>query len=509
MTGGARPPLEPHAPAPPEGTPSHPSRGDAKMRAALALAALLLVAVALRLAKLDSQLWLDEVSALTGSIQRPFGEIVTRWPGSSSHILYELVARFGLLLFGVPVGIRLPAAVFGIAGVALAYVFARRAFGQRPALVIAGLLTVSYHHVFFSQNTRGYTLLIALYLATLVLLVEAQRRGQVDPRLLGLYALAGALAAYSMPMGWFILPGQALAVIGLWWYARATGRQPPLPPVLVGAAAAGGVLAALLYAPFIAGIVRFMRMNVATPEDGPRLGLGLVREVVDGLLAAFHGPIGLILVALFGLVGLVSWWRLHPVSLIAAFAPLVLEAVAVVAVGIGIHPRYFAIALPVLLIVAGLGIESVVVVALAHAPIAPRLRPAAIAGVLAAAVLFSAWPLLHYYRYPKQDFLGAVAAVEARRPPCRVRVGVDVTGHVLEGYYHAGFVTAENLDGLRALEAGVGRTGPVCVVTTLEGLLAISDPDIVEYLRRHYRRVAWLPGTVGDAAMRIYERDVP
>lgn len=472
-----------------------------------AVSALLLVASVLRFVKLDDQMWIDEISALTESIQRPFSEIATRWPASASHILYELFARAGLLSLGIPAGIRLPAALFGIAGVALGYAFARRAFGHRPGLVITGLLAVSYHHVFFSQNARGYTLLIALYLATLLLLVDAQRLGRAPVRLLVLYAVSGALAAYSMPMGWFILPGQGLVVIALWWRARAAGRQPPVPPAIVGAAAAGGVLAALLYAPFVGGMLRFTRMNVAAPEEGARLGWGLVREVLDGLLGAFHGPVGLAVVAVFGVAGLVSWWRRHPVSLWAALAPLMLEAVVVVAVGIGIHPRYFAIALPVLLIVAGLGMESVVVAALRRVPITSRLRQTAAAGVLLAAVLLSAWPLVRYYRYPKQDFLGAVAVVEARGDACRVRVGVDVAGHVLQGYYHrGGFVTAENLDELRALEAD-GR--PMCVVTTLEGLLAISDPGVVEHLHQHYRRVAWLPGTVGDASMRIYERNPP
>jgi len=474
----------------------------------IAVALLMAMATVLRLTALDSQLWLDEISALTGSIERPFSRIATRWPGSVSHILYELFARAGLLTFGAPVGIRLPAAIFGIAGVVLAYLLARRAFGVRPALVIAGLMSVSYHHVFFSQNARGYTLLMALFLATLVLLVEAERRGDVDVRLLASYALTGALAAYSMPMGWFILPGQALAILVLWWRARAVGNRPPLPPSLVGAAMAGGVLAGLLYLPFVVGVVRYTRMNVAMPEEGPRLGLALVREVLDGLLDAFHGPIGLAVVATFGVAGLVSWWRRHPVSLVVALAPLVLEAVVVVVVGIGIHPRYFAIALPVLLIVAGLGLESVVAAVLARLPVAPHRRSVAVAAILAMAVLLSAWPLNRYYRYPKQDFLGAIAAVEARRPPCRVRVGAYIAGHILEGFYHADFVTAEHLGDLVALEAkgDDAGSGPVCVVTTLEGLLTISHPDIVDHLRKHYRRVAWLPGTVGDGAMRIYER---
>lgn len=472
------------------------------------LVAVVLIGTILRLAKLNSQLWIDEISALTGSIERPFSEIATRWPGSASHILYELLARAGFLSLGGPVGLRLPAAILGIVGVFLIWLYARRAFGQRSALVISGLTAVSYHHVFFSQNARGYTLLIALFLGTLVILAEAQRRDLVGGGLHVLYAVTGALAAYSMPTGWFILPGQALVVIGYWIWGRVAGRRPPLPVSLVASAAGGGALAALLYAPFVPAMLRFTRMNVATPEEGQRLGFGLVREVLDGLLAAFHGPVGLTIVAVFGLAGLVAWWRRHPVSLLAAFAPLVLEAVVIIAVGVGVHPRYFAVALPVLLVVAGLGLESIVAGVVSRAPITPRVQPRLVAGALAIFVLLSAWPLVRYYQYPKQDFLGAIATVEAQRPRCGVRVGIDVAGHVLADYYHAGFVTAENLGELRALEARAG-TNPVCVVTTLEVLLGISDPDIVDHLRREYRRIAWLPGTVGDAAMRVYERQQP
>lgn len=473
---------------------------------ALAVVALAVVATSLRFSGIGSQLWLDEISALTGSIERPFGAIATQWPGSASHILYELLARAGLLAAGVPAGIRLPAALFGVAGVLLAWAFARRAFGARQALVIGGLHAVSYHHVMFSQNARGYTLLIALYLATLVLLVEASRRARPSRWLLGSYAVAGALAAYSMPMGIFILPGQALVAFVAWWRGRAQGGTPW--PALAGSAVGGGVLAALLYAPFVPAMLRFTRMNAATPEEGPRLGIGLVREVLDGLLGAFHGPAGLTVVAVFGVIGLVTWWQRHALSLWLAIAPIVLEAGAVVATGIGIHPRYFAIVLPVLLVVAGLGLDTVVAAVAERTVAAGRRRAAVIGGVLTVAVLVSAVPLGRYYRYPKQDFLGAVGAVNARQPACGARVGVDVAGHVLTDYYRAGFATAENLDDLRAIESRT-RPGRVCAVTTLEGLLATSDPEVVEYLRREYRRVAWLPGTVGDAAMRIYERDLP
>lgn len=468
----------------------------------MAVVALLIVAAVLRFAQLGSQPWLDEISALTGSIERPFAQIATQWPGAASHIFYEMMARAGLLAFGSPVGIRLPAAIFGVIGVAVMYLFARRAFGLRPALLVTGLLAVSYHHVFFSQSARGYTLLMALYLTTLLLLVDAERRGKASTGLWWGYALAGAFAAYSMPMGWFILPGQGLVLIWQWWRARAARRSPPVPSRLIGAAIAGGVIAAALYAPFVPGMTRFTKMNASTASEGPRVGFALVREVVDGLLVAFHGPIGLVVVLAFGLIGLASWWRRHPSSLLFAFAPLALEAVGVVIAGIGIHPRYFAVALPVLIIVAGLGLDSIVDFVIDRLPASRQAKTSLAGAVLSLAVLVSAWPLVSYYRYPKQDFTGAISAVNGLSPACTARVGIRTAGHVLGDYYHADYVTVNTLDDLRAVEAKGGR---VCVVTTLEGLLAIAEPELIAYLHQHYRRVIVLPGTVGDAAMRIYE----
>ena len=489
-------PLHTDAEVRPEGT-----RRDTRTTL-VAIAGLLIVASVLRLVQLGSQPWLDEISALTGSIERPFAQIATRWPGAASHIFYEILARAGMLAFGSPIGIRLPAALFGIAGVALIYAFARHAFGQRQAFLIAGLLAVSYHHVFFSQSARGYTLLMALYLATLLLLVEAQRRGKASGALWWSYALSGAFAAYSMPMGWFILPGQGVVLIWYWWRARRVGPQPLVPSRLIGAAITGGVLAALLYAPFVPGMLKFTRMNASTASEGPRVGFALLREVVDGLLVAFHGPIGLALVLAFGLAGIWNWWRRHPSSLLFAFAPLALEAIGVVIAGIGIHPRYFAVALPVLIVVAGLGLDAIIAFVTDRLPLPPRTRTGVVAGALSAAVLMSAWPLVSYYRYPKQDFLGAIAAVRGLRPECTVRVGIRTAGHVLGDYYHADYITVNTLDDLRAAEAQGGR---VCIVTTLEGLLAIAEPELIGYLHQHYRRVIVLPGTVGDAAMRIYE----
>ena len=55
------------------------------------MAVLLVVAAVLRVFQINNQLWIDEVSALE-SIKRPAWEILTEWPGASSHILFEFLA---------------------------------------------------------------------------------------------------------------------------------------------------------------------------------------------------------------------------------------------------------------------------------------------------------------------------------------------------------------------------------------------------------------------------------
>ncbi len=53
--------------------------------------------------------------------------------------------------------IRLPSVIFGTATIPAIYWVSRQALSRRASLCVALLLAVSYHHIFFSQNARGYT----------------------------------------------------------------------------------------------------------------------------------------------------------------------------------------------------------------------------------------------------------------------------------------------------------------------------------------------------------------
>jgi hypothetical protein len=456
---------------------------------------------------LDRQLWLDEIAALTASVRRPALEIVSEWPAVTSHPLFDLLAHASVAALGeTALALRLPAALFGVAGVWILYRLGREVAGPATGIVAAALLAFSYHHVFFSQNARGYTALLFFYLAASVAALPAARR-RLRRREGIAYAASGALAAYAHPFGVFVVPGHLLAV-GLSTLRRERGGTSSAPArerfasLLTWGAVAGGA-AALLYLPYLGSILEMAREKVGVTAEGPTLGVGLVAEAVEGLRAGLGGTVPLVAAAAAGALGLGLWVRRHPSALGLVTAPLVLEAAALGAAGLGLHPRYFLPALPVAMLLGASGLLAAVRAPLRRAlPSRPAVRRWVGAGVLAAAVLATAAPLERYYRHPKQDYTGALR--EARALAERgggTPVGVHLAGHVLNGHYGAGFASADDLSDLRTLEA---RHDTLLLVITLERVLAAHDSALHGRIHRRYDRVRHLPGTVGDGALRIY-----
>lgn len=468
---------------------------------ALALACVLAIGAGLRLVHLDEQLWIDEISALTGSIVRPAGRILTEWPGAASHVLYEFLAHWSYRWFGSdPWTIRLPAALFGVADIWMLHRLARRVQSARVALLSAALLAVSSIHVLYSQNARGYTALIFFFLLATDRLVRIDRQGEVGARDGLIWVGAGALAAWSQIFGVVILPAQAAAALCLRW---ARGRGAP-PRQILAWASFGTVLIGLLYAPFVGDVLGFVSERAQMPGEGEAVGVGLVLEAVEGLAAGFGGLTGLAAAAAVGLVGVWSWIRRSLPALVFLTAPILLQLAIFVALDAAAHPRYFAVALPTLFLVGGTGLDATAE-RMGRWLLPERGRERVVASLLAVLVAASALPLLRYYRYPKQDFLGAIHYVEQRAAPGDLRLGATVAGHVIQDFYGAPFQSVENLAELRAAEAA-GR--PVWLVVTLERLVEAAEPELMDHVRAEYERVAFLPGIVGDGHMRVYYRTV-
>src|SRR5690606_19936697 len=72
---------------------------------------------------------------------------------------------------------RVPAVVFGVLCIPMLFLLADRVTSRVEAWMASLLLTVSYHHIWFSQNARAYTgLLFFAMLTTWLFLIGLSAR---------------------------------------------------------------------------------------------------------------------------------------------------------------------------------------------------------------------------------------------------------------------------------------------------------------------------------------------
>ncbi len=158
--------------------------------------AVLGLAAALRLLFLaHKSLWLDE--ALGVAVARTgwadFARSLWQWEGNMA--LYYVVLRPFLRFSDSEFWVRLPSALAGIATVPVIYSLGKTVFDRRTGLVAAVLLSVNACHVVYSQEARGYSLVVFLSTVSSLLFLRALEDGPWK-RWLG-YAVASALAIYS------------------------------------------------------------------------------------------------------------------------------------------------------------------------------------------------------------------------------------------------------------------------------------------------------------------------
>ena len=131
------------------------------------------VGFGLRLYKLNADLWLDEITPLYDYGAMSAFHVIVSYTNSNNHLLNTLLVKGIVSLTGPREwAIRLPAVLFGTATIPAVYWVARSVLSRRGALCVAVLLAVSYHHIFFSQNARGYSAYLFFSLLTSGLLLD-------------------------------------------------------------------------------------------------------------------------------------------------------------------------------------------------------------------------------------------------------------------------------------------------------------------------------------------------
>jgi hypothetical protein len=470
---------------------------------------LIALATVLRLHALEVGPWFDEIDTWLHYGRRPLGEIVSTFDSQNQHLLYSVLARLSIVTLGDGVfALRLPAAILGVACVPALWLFARRVATGREALFAATLLTVSYHHVWFSQNARGYTGLLLFTLlgstAFLHLLSRREPEGVAAPLLYGL-SMALAVAVHATAV-------LAVAAHGLIWLGlllTSRGRRVGLNRWAPGwgflfATGFSLLLYALVLPQFVETLLAPTMPGAETEWKNP---WWLVTEAVTVLSAGLPGGQGgqllLALGLLVGGLGAASYGRQGWAILATLVLGAVLTGGAMVATGHNLWPRLFFFSAGFFVLIAIRGFAAWV--ALTARAGLERMAGGLLTALLTLVCLTSASMLPTVYA-PKQDFLGALEWVEAEKRPGDAVVAVDMAVMPLRELYGAGCQTADNLPGLQAIERIHDRTWLVYTTPTrLKGAL----PDLWEHLEAEYEESQTFWGTVSGGEVVVMIRPRP
>lgn len=471
------------------------------------LAIILLFALALRLWHLNSPLWYDEVVTVETHLRLSWGAMLQDY-SMNHHYLHNLAAKAAMQMFGeAPWAIRLPSMLFGIGAIAAIWVLAFRWTGNVVAHATALLLTLSYHHIWFSQNARGYTGM-ALF-STLGLLYFLQGLKDQKWRDWLLFAAMMAATIFTHLTGAFFF-----VTLGLVWLTlcfSAWRRGPIDRDLLVKPFCGfliGGLVTLTVYAPVLPSLLHTIGAVAATSAADP------MQEYQNPLWTAYEairtgvgtaGPkVAVLGFGVLALSALGAWALRKRAPLIApiTIGHILLTVLILTGVGMRVWPRFFFtdIALLLLLIVCGVGYVCDGIARLTG----PRLGRALFPLALFSMAAVSGAMALRNYQSPKQDLAGAYDWAEAHRTPGARVYTIAYAGALFTGHFHADWGTLWTDADYRA---ALAQPGPVTIVVVFPDRSFRSLPTMAA--DRDAGRVVvatHLNGTLGDGDIFILQR---
>jgi hypothetical protein len=490
------------------------SRGESREEiwrpAWVILIALTVIAVLLRLWELDSDLWLDEVLTLTDFVRLPLGEIVTRFPSQNQHMLYSVLARFSFDIFGESSwALRLPSVLFGVGSIWALFLLGRRIVGERAALFAGALMTASYHHIWFSQNARGYTGLLFFAILATWLWFQARRR-QSWGWWIG-YAAATALGMWTHLTMVFIPLTHAIVFCGSRTASLPTSAGSGMP-------AGAGLLLRPMIAWLLCGSLTLQLYALALPQF-LREGLHevslqsewtspiwVLTESLRSLRIGFSGVAVLLCGGVMVAIGLVGVARKSFSAALALTLPALLGAGTMLLMGHNLWPRFFFFSMGFALLIVVHGALKLPDLVLARTSSGNRagrfgrLAGPVLAGLLVAA---SAATVPRCYSLPKQDFSGARDYVERWRKSNEPVLAVGLAGLVYGRYFAPHWLVAQT----RAeLDAAVDDRSRAWLVYTSPIEVKAYHPDLWSIIETEFETERVFPGTLGGGEVYVCRR---
>ncbi|REJ78242.1 MAG: hypothetical protein DWQ47_01910 [Acidobacteria bacterium] len=476
------------------------------------LLVLTLVATALRIPNLDSPLWVDEVLTLVDFVRAPWGEVISSFPNQNQHMLYTISAKISSTVFGESAwSVRLPAVLFGVGSLWALYLLCRKLIGVPAAMLGSVLMMVSYHHVWFSQNARGYTgLLLFSILATWIWL-EALERGSW--KLWVVYSLLVAFGMWVHMTMAFVLAGHGAAFLaGLFLESFRIGRHylqqdglrrafvKPVVAWLIAVSVTLQLYALALPEFFAAALHEESRNSIWTDPSW----------VVGEIVRAFDIGAGGIIVVSAGLaflgLGLASLFRKNRhAAILMVFSPFVSGAVMLMA-GHNLFPRFFffAAGFAILIVLEGASVVAGLAARAVGIVYSNEQLPSLMwAALIVLMILVSSTTVPKNYYLPKQDFPSAYDYVEENRADGDEVVAVSIAGNMYSKYFGPDWLQAENVEDLKKIQTEHKK---LWLVYTLSPEIKAFHPEMWKIIESDYVVVMSFPGTLNGGEVVVSRR---
>lgn len=183
----------------------------------LALLALVMLAFALRLYRLDYQEMRGDEAFSVMFAQKELGSILTKTVSTTEPHppLSFFLLHFWMVLAGrSEFALRFSSLFFGVAAVPLMYRLGRQLWSEEAGLWAAGLLTLNPFQIWHAQEARMYAISTALGLASAVCLLLALEKGRF--RHWAGYVLATTASIYTHYYALFLAVAEVIFVLFLW-----------------------------------------------------------------------------------------------------------------------------------------------------------------------------------------------------------------------------------------------------------------------------------------------------
>jgi uncharacterized membrane protein len=473
------------------------------------LGGLTILAAWLRIVGINKCLWWDEIYFLVVSVRHPLAEIVSVFPADTQHTLYSILARLSILVFGEHAwSLRFPALLFGVASIPVLYLLGSLVATRSEAWFSAAFLAVSYHHVWFSQNARGYSALAFWAILSTYFLLRGMRTGQQGPYIA--YSAAAALGIYTHLTMIFLVASHFLVCAGNAAIDWRRGSEPgKLKLPLLGFLMAGG-FSLVLYAPILSQVRNFFVSHPSAMRgvSTPRWAFW---ETLRGLVLGMGTEGVLIGAALVVACGAWNYFK-QDRFVFALFAlPGVVTALGAVLGRGTMYPRFYFFLIGFAAIIFARGVAVISDWIATHwLRRFSRTEPRhALFVALGAVVLVSSGlPLARNYRYPKQDFEGAMRFVDAERKDGEAVITAGAATYPYRQYFQKPWEGVETVEKLQEI---CNRSQSVWLVYTFPGYLEDAAPQLMEEIRRKFAVIRVFKGTLGggDIFVAKFQRKSP